>query len=60
MLLAQLHYIFSQVEEAAQVQLELFVEENYAKALRLINKHPGNSAFRAIFRILDNTFENPN
>ena len=31
--LAQLHYTFSQVGRAAQVQLELYAENNYTKML---------------------------
>ena len=31
--LAQLHYIFSQVDGAAQVQLELYAEIDYTKVL---------------------------
>ena len=54
--LAQLCYVFSQVGGAAQAQLELFTEESYTRALRLVNKHPGDSVFRSMFRILDNAF----
>ena len=57
--LAQLRYVFSRVGGAAQAQLELFAEESYARALRLANEHPSDSAFRSMFRILDNAFGDP-
>ena len=57
--LAQLRYVFSRVGGAAQAQLEPFAEESYARALRLANEHPGDSAFRSMFRILDNAFGDP-
>ena len=57
--LAQLRYVFSRVGGAAQAQLEPYAEENYARALRLANEHPSDSAFRSMFRILDNAFGDP-
>ena len=54
--LAQLHYIFSQVGEATQAQLELYAEKSYTRALRLAGEYPGDTVFRSMFRILDNTF----
>ena len=57
--LAQLRYVFSRVGGAAQAQLEPYAEESYARALRLANEHPGDLAFRSMFRILDNAFGDP-
>ena len=57
--LAHLRYVFLQVGGAAQAQLEPFVEDSYIRALKLANEHPGNPVFRAMFRILDNAFGDP-
>ena len=57
--LAQLHYIFLQVGGAAQAQLELYVENNYTKALSNAQQHPDISAYQTMFTILDNMFGDP-
>ena len=54
--LAQLHYIFLQVGGAAQAQLELYVENNYTKALSNAQQHPDIPAYQTMFTILDNMF----
>ena len=57
--LAQLCYIFSQVGGAAQVQLELYAENNYTKALSNAWQHPDIPAYQTMFTILDNVFGDP-
>ena len=54
--LAQLHYIFLQVGGVAQVQLELYAENNYTKVLSNAQQHPNIPAYQTMFTILDNVF----
>ena len=57
--LAQLHYIFSQVGGAAQVQLELYAENGYTKVLSNTQQYPNIPAYQIMFTILDNMFGDP-
>ena len=54
--LAQLCYIFLQVGGVAQVQLELYAENNYTKALLNTWQHLDIPAYQTMFTILDNMF----
>ena len=54
--LAQLHYIFSQVGGAAQVQLELYAENDYTKVLSNTQQYPNIPTYQTMFTILDNAF----
>ena len=57
--LTQLCYIFSQVGGAAQVQLELYAENNYTKVLLNAWQYPDIPAYQTMFTILDNVFGDP-
>ena len=53
---AQLHYTFLQVGGVAQVQLELYAENNYTKALSNTWQYLNISTYQTMFTILDNVF----
>ena len=57
--LAQLCYTFSQVGGAAQVQLELYTENNYTKVLSNTQQYPNILTYQTMFTILDNVFGDP-